>query len=221
MRTTPHLLPFLVLALAAAVTIACGDAPAPHEAHALPILGNRDVGPGGDTLYHTVGDWSFYRQDSARVTEDMLAGTPYVVDFFFTSCPTICPRVTANMLRVHDRFVEESDTPLKLVSFTIDPKRDSVAHLATYAGNLGIDSAEDWWFLTGEKFELYDIADDYFSIAKEDPDVPGGFDHSGRILLVDGKGQVRAFADGTDEADVDHFMDDVAAFLAARDDVEG
>ena len=198
--------------------VACDTAPA-HEAHALPILGNREVGPDGDTLYHRVGDWAFYRQDSARVTEDMLEGTPYVVDFFFTSCPTICPRVTANMLRVHDRFTGAGDAPLKLVSFTIDPKRDSVGHLANYAANLGVEGADDWWFLTGDKFQLYDIADDYFSIAKEDPDVPGGFDHSGRILLVDGRGRIRAYANGTDEQDVDRFMDDVAYFLAQRDDV--
>ena len=212
--THPAHLLYSLLGFALAVAACSG-----HDAHALPILGNRDLGPEGDTVYHTVGDWTFYRQDSARVSEDMLAGTPYVVDFFFTSCPTICPRVTANMLRVHERFVGGADGPLKLVSFTVDPKRDSVGHLANYAANLGIENADDWWFLTGDKFELYDIADDYFSVAVESPDAPGGFDHSGRILLVDGRGRVRAFANGTDETDVDHFIEDVAAFLAARDDV--
>ena len=210
------------LAVATGLAVACGTGDRDGDAaSALPILGNRDVSPEGDTAYHTVGDWAFYRQDSARVTEDMLAGTPYVVDFFFTSCPTICPRVTANMLRVHERFVAPGHTPLKLVSFTIDPKRDSVGHLAHYAGNLGIDDPEGWWFLTGDKFALYDIADDYFSVAREDASVPGGFDHSGRILLVDGRGRVRAFANGTDEADVDRFMEDVEAFLGARDDAAG
>ena len=205
--------PFALLAhlLLATLMTACGE-PGAHDAHDLPIIGERDV-VDGDTIYHTVGDWAFYRQDSALVTEDMLRGTPYVVDFFFTSCPTICPRVTGNMLRIYDEFA--ADTPLKLVSFTIDPKRDSVGHLRNYSLNLGIAEADDWWFLTGDKYALYDIADDYFSVAVEDPEAEGGFDHSGRILLVDERGRVRAYADGTDQADVDHLIEDIAAYLNA------
>lgn len=201
---------YLAVLLALILVASCGDSKSTHSEHELPIIGERNIVE-GDTVYHTVGDWAFYRQDSALVTEDMLQGTPYVVDFFFTSCPTICPRVTHNMLRIHERFIGK--TPLKLVSFTVDPKRDSVKHLANYANNLSITSANDWWFLTGDKLELYGIADDYFSVAIEDEDVPGGFDHSGRILLVDGKGHVRAYADGTDDEEVNHFMDDIAIFL--------
>lgn len=182
----------------------------PHEDHRLPIIGEVDV-VDGDTIYHTVGDWAFYRQDSALVTEDMLQGTPYVVDFFFTSCPTICPRVTNNMLRVRNEL--QPITPLKLVSFTVDPKRDSVMWLRTYSENLGVENPDEWWFLTGDKFELYDIADDYFSVAIENPDAPGGYDHSGRILFVDEKGQVRAFANGTDEEEVDHLIQDIASYF--------
>ena len=203
------------IAILLALVWACTDGDTrTHESHELPILGERDV-VGGDTVYHTVGDWSFYRQDSALVTEDMLQGTPYVVDFFFTSCPTICPKVTANMLRVRERFQvgPDADARLKLVSFTVDPKRDSVGHLARYSQNLGITDVDDWWFLTGDKLELFDIADDYFSVAVEDPGVPGGFDHSGRILFVDERGRVRAYADGTDDEEVNEFMQHVEDYL--------
>lgn len=197
------------------VAFACGgEDPDVHVAHELPIIGEREVGPAGDTIYHTVGDWAFYRQDSALVTEDMLEGTPYVVDFFFTSCPTICPKVTQNMLRLREQLSAEHPE-LKLVSFTVDPRRDSVGHLRDYSRNLGIDDAEEWWFLTGEKAELYAIADDYFSVAMESDDAPGGFDHSGRILFVDERGRVRAFATGTDDADVDHLIADIDAYLSA------
>ncbi len=183
-----------------------------HTAHELPIIGEREV-VNGDTVYHTIGDWSFYRQDSALVTENMLAGTPYVVDFFFTSCPTICPRVTQNMMRIEEAF-RQNHPELKLVSFTIDPRRDSVGHLRNYSRNLGIETADRWWFLTGEKSELYGIADDYFSVAMESSDpASGGFDHSGRILFVDGQGRVRAFADGTDASEVDHLISDIQTFL--------
>ena len=186
----------------------CEDAA--HQVHELPILGERDF-VNGDTVYHTVGDWSFYRQDSALVTEDMLAGVPYIVDFFFTSCPTICPKVTSNMLRAYDTL--SGFEQLKFVSFTVDPERDSVAHLANYAANLGVSDPSRWWFLTGDKLDLFGIADDYFSVAVEDPETPGGFDHSGRILLVDELGRVRAYANGTDDDEVDHFLQDVKYYL--------
>lgn len=199
----------VVAAAAVGALAACSDAEQPHPVHELPIIGERTV-VDGDTIYPSIGDWTFYRQDSARVSEDDLQGTPYVVDFFFTSCPTICPRVTSNMLRVRERF---AGTPLKLVSFTIDPKRDSVARLRTYSQNMGVADASQWWFLTGDKAELYGIADDYFSVAVEDPETPGGFDHSGRILFVDERGHVRAFADGTDTTDVNHLMADIAGYL--------
>lgn len=195
----------------------CGSTPTEGHAHAgneLPIIGERELGASGDTIYHTVGDWAFYRQDSALVTEDMLQGTPYVVDFFFTSCPTICPKVTQNMLRIREQL-RAGHPALKLVSFTVDPRRDSVGHLRNYARNLGIGDAEEWWFLTGEKVELYDIADDYFSVALESDDAPGGFDHSGRILFVDERGRVRAFANGTDDADVDQLIADIAGYLSS------
>ena len=221
MKATPATHPLPVLAQASrclvlAAFVACGDGPAtaPPAARELPIIGEREVGPGGDTLYHVVGDWSFYRQDSALVTEDMLQGTPYVADFFFTSCPTICPRVTQQMLRIRERFAAEHPE-LKLVSFTVDPRRDSVGHLRNYSRNLGVEDADAWWFLTGEKADLYAIADDYFSVALESDDAPGGFDHSGRILFVDERGRVRAFANGTDEADVDQLISDIGGYLSA------
>ena len=205
----------LVIGFGVSLLAACGDpdGTAEHRAHELPIIGHRDV-VNGDTVYHTVGDWAFYRQDSALVTEDMLQGTPYVVDFFFTSCPTICPKVTSNMLRAYDTLAGFDE--LKFVSFTVDPERDSVAHLANYAGNLGVVGTDRWWFLTGDKFDLYEIADDYMSVAVEDPEVPGGFDHSGRILLVDERGRVRAYADGTDDDEVGHFIADVRHYLQSR-----
>ncbi len=214
---------YLIICLTASLLLSCQDASKQEHTHQFEPIGHKQV-VDGDTLYHTVGDWAFLRQDSALVTEDMLHGTPYVVDFFFTSCPTICPRVTSNMLRIHARFMDtaqvleqEQNHDLKLVSFTVDPKRDSVGHLRTYAHNLGITATDRWWFLTGDKFELYDIAADYMSIAVEDPEQEGGFDHSGRILLVDEHGHILTYADGTDDEDVNHFMDDVAYYLEHRD----
>jgi protein SCO1/2 len=175
----------------------------------LPILGERDV-VNGDTVYHTIPDFSFIDQDSQVVNNETFAGKAYVADFFFVSCPTICPKVSKQMKRLHDRFSGEDK--FLLLAHTIDPVRDTVGRLRVYAEGLGVESSK-WHFVTGEKDELYAIADDYFSIAIENPDAPGGFDHSGRIILVDPQRRVRSFCDGTDPASVDKFMEDIEILL--------
>lgn len=179
----------------------------------LPILGERDI-QNGDTIYHSVPDFSFINQDSQVVNNATFENKIYVVDFFFISCPTICPKVMKQMLRVYEKF--ENEDRLMLLSHTIDTKHDTVGRLKMYAQNLGVNT-QKWHFVTGDKAEVYDIADDYFSIAKEDPEAPGGFDHSGRLILVDTKRHVRSFCDGTDPASVDKFMGDIEALLAEYD----
>ena len=168
----------------------------------LPILGNRDV-VDGDTIYPTIRDFSFLNQDSQVVTNKLFEGKAYVIDFFFVSCPTICPKVTKQMRRVYDRF--KSDDRVLLVGHTVDPKHDTFARLQKHAKNLDIDTRK-WMFLTGEKDSIYSIAADYFSVASEDTDAAGGFNHSGRLILVDKKRHVRAFCDGTTASSVDSFM---------------
>lgn len=180
-----------------------------REPGPLPILGNREV-VNGDTIYHEVRDFSFIDQDSLPVTQETFAGRAYVVDFFFISCPTICPMVTKQMLRVYERFKDEDR--LLLLAHTIDTKHDSVPRLKKYAENLGVPS-EKWKFVTGVKDSIYGIANDYFSIAVENTDAPGGFDHSGRLILVDKNRRVRSFCDGTDPESVDRFMEDIETLL--------
>jgi len=177
----------------------------------LPIIGNITIAESGDTLYHKVPDFQFINQDNQEVTNATFANKAYVVDFFFTSCPTICPKVKKQMLRLYDRF--ETEDKLVLLSHSIDTKYDTVERLKHYASNLEVKT-EKWHFVTGNKTDIYDIADDYFSVAIEDPNAPGGFDHSGRLILVDGNRHVRAFCDGTDAEDVTEFMAGVSVLLA-------
>ncbi|MBK7871674.1 MAG: SCO family protein [Saprospiraceae bacterium] len=183
---------------------ACNRTPQP-----LPILGERDF-VNGDTIFHTIPDFAFVDQDSNLVTNETFAGKAYVVDFFFISCPTICPKTAKQMLRLYERF--ENDNRVVLLAHTVDPKRDSVGALKNYARNLNVESRK-WHLVTGEKDSIYQIAEDYFSIAKEDPTAPGGFDHSGRFILVDKNRRVRSFCDGTDPASVDQFMKDIDLLL--------
>lgn len=186
------------------LTISCKNEP-----KKLPILGERDF-VNGDTVYATIPDFAFLNQDSILITNETYKGKVYVVDFFFTHCPTICPKVMKNMLRINEKFKDNPN--VRLLSHSIDPKRDTVGRLRTYAKNLGID-AENWSLVTGDKFKVYDIANKYFAVAKEDPDSPGGFDHSGNIILVDSKRRVRSFADGTDANSVNKLIQDIQILL--------
>lgn len=183
------------------------------EERKLAILGEKYV-ENGDTVYHTIPDFSFVDQDSQIVDNQTFAGKAYVVDFFFVSCPTICPKVKAQMKRVYDRF--EQDTALMLLSHTIDTQRDTIPRLRKYAEKLGV-SPEKWRFVTGDEDKIFEIADDYFSIVLKDDGSPGGFDHSGRLILVDKNRHIRSYCDGTDPESVDQFMKDIDLLLRVPD----
>lgn len=196
----------LILTITSASLVGCGDS----ACKPLPILGERDF-QNGDTVYHTIPTFSFLNQDSMAVTNATFAQNLYVADFFFISCPTICPKVKKEMLRVYARF--ENEPRLSLLSHSIDVRHDTIPRLKAFSEKLGVDGAK-WHFVTGEEEAIFGIADKYFSIAKADANAPGGFDHSGRLILVDTKGMVRSFCDGTDPASVDEFMKDIDCLLS-------
>ena len=114
------------------------------------------------------------------------------------------------MTKIYDAVKDEPN--VKLVSFTLDPKRDDVAKLKLYANNLGIDHNK-WYFLTGDKDATLELANTFFVAAFEDADAPGGFDHSGKILLIDKVGHVRSFSEGTDPENTPKIIADVAKLL--------
>jgi protein SCO1 len=168
----------------------------------LPVLGEMIL-ENGDTIYPKIPDFEFINQDSQKVTNETFQGKWYIADFFFTSCPTICPKVKKQMLRIYERF--EGEERLKILSHSIDTRRDSVPVLKKYAEKIGIES-QRWHLVTGPKDDIFGIAPAYLSIAKEDENAPGGFDHSGYIILVDPDRHIRAYCDGTDEVKVSEFM---------------
>jgi len=175
----------------------------------LPILGNKDE-VDGKTIYHEIPDFEFVNQDSMAITNNTFEGKAYISDHFFISCPTICPKLSKSMLRIHDKF--KADPNLLLLSHSIDTKYDTIPRLKKYATNLGVTS-EKWHFVTGEKDAILNIAEDYFNVALEDTDAPGGYNHSGRLILVDKDRRIRAFCDGTDAESVDEFMVDIQHLL--------
>ncbi|WP_420458868.1 SCO family protein [Neolewinella sp.] len=174
--------------------------------------GNQPFDPEtGEITPEPVRDWQYVDQSNRPFGSEDLRGKVYVADFFFTSCPTICPKVASQMLRLEERFGDNPD--FALVSFTVDPKRDTPERMTDYAGKLGIKDLDRWRFIYGDKFEIYDLDEDYLSVALENDAAPGGFDHSGYIVLVDRDGFVRSYASGLVEEEVTHLMDDVQMLL--------
>ena len=171
----------------------------------LPIIGHHDYSK-TDTIYYTVGAFSLLNQDSVLVTQDTYKDQITIVDFFFTTCPTICPKMKAQMLRVYEKIKNDED--ITILSHTIDPEYDSVAVLKKFSENLGVTN-DNWQFLTGAKDSLYALAQTYLVLADEDSEAPGGFIHSGAFILVDKDRRIRSVWDGTDEKQVTLFMKDI------------
>lgn len=175
----------------------------------LPFIGNHEIN-GTDTIYHQIPDFSFTNQDSLTITNETFSDKIYVADFFFMSCPAICPKVKKQMLRMYERF--ESEDQFMLVSHTLAPKYDTVESLKTYSTNLGVDSKK-WHFLHGEKDVIWDINSDYLVAVQADENSPGGIAHSGKVVLIDKNRHIRAFCDGTDPESVDAFFGDIELLL--------
>ena len=175
----------------------------------LPVLGNKKKVDGVE-VDHTIPDFSFTNQLGNTVTNKDFEDKIYVADFFFTTCPTICPTVMSQMLRIYDKY--EDNPQVGLLSHTLDPKIDSIEVLRNYGENLEI-SAPKWHLVTGTKKEIHEIVDDYMNIVIDDPQAPGGINHTGKIILVDKQRKIRSFADGTDSDEVDQLLIDIDRLL--------
>lgn len=176
----------------------------------LPFLGRTQY-ENGDTIYHTIPEFSFMNQDSVVINNDSLMGKVYIADFFFTSCPDICPMMKTQMLRVYDNFKNVED--FQILSHTIDPEYDTIPLLKDFADKLGVGS-KTWHFLHGEKSVVYEVGQKgYMVTAVEDKSAPGGYIHSGAFILVDRQQRIRGLYDGTKAEDVDKLMSDLPKLL--------
>lgn len=140
-----------------------------------------------------VPDFVFTNQDNRLISNEDYLGKVYVIEFFFTTCPTICPIMNTNMKRLEAAFGDRDD--FGIASFTIDPEKDTPEQLKRYAQNLDVFS-QNWHFLTGDADEIYDLANSGFNIfAGINPNVAGGFEHQGYFALVDQNGYLRSRTD--------------------------
>jgi len=163
---------------------------------------------------HRILDFNLVNHLGDTVTLADVQGQILVVDFFFTRCATICPLMTKNLQRIHDRL--GPDAPVQLMSHSVTPVADSVSVLSAYADKHGADP-DLWWFLTGEKSEIYTLArKSYFSCLDEGDGGFQDFVHTENIVLVDDQGRLRGFYDGTDSKAMSQLFSDLEFLLEKK-----
>lgn len=140
-----------------------------------------------------VPSFQFLNQDSLLISEKDYEGKVYIVEFFFTTCPTICPVMNSNLVEIQEEFRDLDN--FGVASFTINPEYDTPGVLKKYTEKYGINDL-DWHLMTGDRQAIFDLANIGFNIfAAENPEVPGGFEHSGLFALVDKNGYLRSRTD--------------------------
>ena len=178
----------------------------------------------GDMDMATIGpapEFSLINQYGAQFDSSQLAGQIYVVEFFFTTCPSICPIMTQNLLKVQTAFADESR--VSLISVTINPAYDTSEVLSEYAQKYGI-THPNWFLLTGAQDDIYDTANKGFNLyVGPGAAIDGGFEHSGFFALVDEQGMIRSrydaygnpiiYYDGLETSQVSKLINDISVLL--------
>jgi len=166
--------------------------------------------------------FTFVNQNNDTITEAYYSNKAYVVEFFFTTCPSICPIMTTNMLKIQDAFKE--DTNFGIASFSIDPEYDTPVILKQYADGYGA-THPNWNFLTGEKAAIHKLSNEGFKIyANENMQVEGGFEHQGLFALIDASGEIVSRIDkwgnpiiyysGLEDEGIEMLIEDIKKLLA-------
>ncbi|MDP2042537.1 MAG: SCO family protein [Algoriphagus sp.] len=203
---------YILLGLLVTLGFSCQPASEKIASAELPILGERYADDNQDTVYHRIAAFAFVNQVGDTISNEDVEDKIYVADFFFTSCPTICPIMKKEMLRVYEKYKDQPN--FLILSHSIDPTHDTQAVLKDYAEKLGVEDASTWNFLTGEQEKIYEIGQtSYLTTAMADQQEPGGFLHSGAFLLIDGKGRIRGVYDGTKSDQVDRLISDIPKLL--------
>ena len=192
-----------------------------------------------DTFWHRVPDFRLTNQmgqtvslkDFARTNPADTNGRIVVADFFYTHCPTICPVMTRNMKRLQTTVKRAVDADgrqtqlVQFVSFSIDPERDSVPALKKWADRFQIDPS-NWWLLTGDKREIYDVSLKHMNLAVQDPAIDSSFPHTDIFVLIDRDGVIRVRRDkdgnpllyhGLDSTSLSNLSEDIVLLSLEKD----
>lgn len=176
-----------------------------------------------DTAWHKLPDFSLINQQGDTVSWEGLKGKVVVADFFFTHCPTICPRLTTNMrylqqsINNSQRVGDKTPDFLHFLSFSIDPERDSVPRLKQWADRFQVNP-EQWWLLTGTKKDIYDMAINEMKIGLVDGQgVDTNFIHTDHFVLIDSNRHVRGYYHGLDTASLQQLSNDIIFLTMEKD----
>ena len=150
-----------------------------------------------DTIWHTVKNMSFTNQLGKTVTLDDLKGKIVVIDFFFTRCPAVCPSMAKAIKRLQNSFVNSNDSIVQFVSVSIDPEHDSVPQLRKFA-NRYTSNHDSWWFVTGNKKDIYDFALQEMKANVADINIDTAFIHTENFFLLDKNRVIRGWYNGLD-----------------------
>lgn len=161
--------------------------------------------------YHTIPAFKLVNEKGDTLSSDQLKGKIYVTDFFFTSCPGICPKMTNQLKRVQESFLGNKD--IKIVSISVDPIHDTPEELTKYA-KLNGANPEQWYFFTGNKDTIYTLAQQGFYLsAGEEKGSSEAFVHSDKLVLVDKEGRIRGYYNGTEQAEVDRLITEINVLI--------
>jgi protein SCO1/2 len=176
-----------------------------------------------DTLWHSVQDFKFQNQLGRTVSLSDLPGKVIVADFFFTRCPSICPKLTANIRKLQDalsskdQFKQLNPAFIQFLSFSVDPERDSVSVLKAYGNKFGINP-DIWWLLTGPKKQIYDFSINELKLGLADGEgVDSNFIHTQKIVLLDKEHVVRGYYNGLDSVDMNKMANDMVFIMLEKD----
>lgn len=163
--------------------------------------------------YHTIADFMLTNQNGETITEQSYENSIYIADFFFTTCPSICPIMTKNMANIQEQIL--NDDEVMLLSHSVTPKIDSVEQLKKYAIEKGVIDAK-WNLVTGDKKQIYELARKSYLAVKNDGD-GGPFDmiHTENFILVDKERRIRGFYDGTSEEEIKELLEDLSILKAS------
>ncbi|MCP4521252.1 MAG: SCO family protein [Cytophagales bacterium] len=178
-------------------------------------IGTETVTRGGrevvDTLYHTIRPFSLTNQLGETFSSETLEGKLYVANFIFTRCETICPKMTSQLTRIQELY--KNNSQMKIVSISVDPTHDTPEVLKEYAESYRVMN-DKWFFLTGEKEKIYDIAFTDLKIdTLEQSNASSELIRSNKLVLIDWFGRIRGYYDGTDQKDVNRLQKEMQILL--------
>ena len=208
---------FLIVALLS-VLISCSENK-PKTVRVLPILGNYDIEyktvngtEVADTIFPKVPEFNYLNQDSVMISSKDLKDKIWIVDFMFTSCPTICPTMTTNMKHLSESTADLQDK-IQFLSFSINPTKDKPSVFRKYILERQLNTV-NWYFLTGDQEKTAELAFNFFRVGVQQSDeIEGGFEHSDTFVLVDQDGHVRGLYEGTKKDQVKNLEKDLRKLI--------